>query len=73
MISGRTPEAKASTWPKIDADERKRRERTGLDTLVVCAVNDVHLMVVPCGITVVANALSAPPGEYAGNGETQRN
>ncbi len=29
----------------IDADERKRRERTGLDTLVVYAVNDVHLVV----------------------------
>ena len=68
MISGGTPEAKASTWLKIDADERKRRERTGLDTLVVYAVNDVHLMVVPFGITVGANVLSAPPGEYAGNG-----
>ena len=68
MILGRTPEAKASAWPKIDADERKRREQTGLDTLVVYAVNDVHLMVVPFGITVGANALSAPPGEYAGNG-----
>ena len=68
MISGRTPEAKASTWPKIDADERKRREQTGLDTLVVYAVNYVHLMVVLSRITVGANALSAPPGEYAGNG-----
>ncbi len=52
----------------IDADERKRRERTGLDTLVVYAVNDVHLVVVPSGIATGANALSAPPGEYAGNG-----
>ena len=26
----------------IDADARKRGERTGLDTLVVHAVNDVH-------------------------------
>ncbi len=68
MISGRTPEAKASTWQMIDADERKRRERTGLDTLVVYAVNDVHLVVVPSGIAAGANALSAPPGEYAGNG-----
>ncbi len=68
MIPGRTPEAKASIWPMIDADERKRRERTGLDTLVVYAVNDVHLVVVPFGITAGANALSAPPGEYAGNG-----
>ena len=68
MILGRTPEAKASTWPKIDADERKRRERTGLDTLVVYAVNDVLLMVGPLGFAVGANVLSAPPGEYAGNG-----
>ncbi len=68
MISGRTSEAKASIWPMIDADERKRRERTGLDTLVVYAVNDVHLVVGPFGFTAGANALSAPPGEYAGNG-----
>ena len=68
MISGRTPVAKASIWPKIDADERKRREQTGLDTLVVYAVNHVHLMVVLSRIAVGANALSAPPGEYAGNG-----
>ena len=68
MISGRTPVAKAGTWPKIDTDERKRREQTGLDTLVVYAVNDVHLMVVLSRIAVGANALSAPPGEYAGNG-----
>ena len=32
--------AKASHWPEIDANERKRGERTGLDTLVVHAVND---------------------------------
>lgn len=68
MILGRTPEAKASTWPKIDADERKRREQTGLDTLVVYAVNDVHLVVDSYEFTAEANALSAPPGEYAGNG-----
>lgn len=31
----------------IDAEVRKRREQTGLDTLVVHAVNDVDLEVVP--------------------------
>ncbi len=36
--------AKAITWPRIDAEARKRGERTGLDTLVVHAVNDVHLV-----------------------------
>ena len=32
--------AKAALWPDIDAHGRKRGERTGLDTLVVHAVND---------------------------------
>ena len=68
MILERTPMAKASFWAWIDADARKHREQTGLDTLVVYAVNDVHLVVVPSGIAAGANALSAPPGEYAGNG-----
>ena len=34
--------AKAAFWPKTDAEGRKRGERTGLDTLVVHAVNDDH-------------------------------
>ncbi len=57
----------------IDAEMRKRRERTGLDTLVVYAVNDVHSVSGFLSLGAVANALSVPPGEYAGNGETQRN
>jgi hypothetical protein len=32
--------AKAATWTDIDAEVRKRGEQTGLDTLVVHAVND---------------------------------
>ncbi len=32
--------AKATTWPDTDAEVRKRGEQTGLDTLVVHAVND---------------------------------
>ncbi len=36
--------AKATFWPKTDADGRKRGERTGLDTLVVHAVNDEYLL-----------------------------
>ena len=34
--------AKATLWPKTDTETRKRGERTGLDTLVVHAVNDGH-------------------------------
>ena len=32
--------AKAALWSVTDAEARKRGERTGLDTLVVHAVND---------------------------------
>ena len=32
--------AKATFWPETDAEARKRGEQTGLDTLVVHAVND---------------------------------
>ena len=32
--------AKAACWTNTDAEVRKRGERTGLDTLVVHAVND---------------------------------
>ncbi len=34
--------AKAATWTKTDAEVRKRGEQTGLDTLVVHAVNYVN-------------------------------
>ncbi|KKS08946.1 MAG: hypothetical protein UU65_C0003G0001 [candidate division CPR2 bacterium GW2011_GWC1_41_48] len=34
--------AKAAHWSSTDAEERKRGERTGLDTPVVHAVNDVY-------------------------------
>ncbi|KAF1856006.1 hypothetical protein Lal_00001516 [Lupinus albus] len=35
-----TPVAKAADWSTTDAEVRKRGEQTGLDTLVVHAVND---------------------------------
>ncbi len=44
MISRRTPVAKAALWNVTDAEVRKRGEQTGLDTLVVHAVNGVHLV-----------------------------
>ncbi len=34
--------AQAVPWPIADAQARKRGEQTGLDTLVVHAVNDVY-------------------------------
>ena len=34
--------AKATYWPATDAEARKRGEQTGLDTLVVHAVNDEY-------------------------------
>ncbi len=37
--------AKAAPWTNTDAQVRKRGEQTGLDTLVVHAVNDVDLEV----------------------------
>ncbi len=39
---GRNTGGKATTWPDTDTEERKRGEQTGLDTLVVHAVNDVN-------------------------------
>ena len=37
------PMAKAAIWPNTDAEVRKKAwEQTGLDTLVVHAVNDVY-------------------------------
>ena len=34
--------AKAACWTETDAEARKRGEQTGLDTLVVHAVNDEY-------------------------------
>ena len=65
--------AKAASWPVLDAEARKLGEQTGLDTPVVLAVNDGHWMFPrSCG-SVVANALSVPPGEYGRKIKTQRN
>ncbi len=37
---GRNTSGEGAAWTKIDAEVRKRGEQTGLDTLVVHAVND---------------------------------
>ena len=36
--------AKAALWTDTDAEARKLGEQTGLDTLVVPALNGVHLV-----------------------------
>ena len=38
--------AKATTWTSTDTEARKRGEQTGLDTLVVHALNDANWMLV---------------------------
>ena len=65
--------AKAAFWTVTDTEVRKRGEQTGLDTLVVHAVNDEHQVSGPQGFGAVANAVSIPPGEYVRKNETQRN
>ena len=66
--------AKAVCWAISDAEARKRGEQTGLDTLVVHAVNDEYQVREASKIfRAVANALSIPPGEYDRKVETQRN
>ncbi len=44
MISRRTPAAKAALWNVTDTEARKLGEQTGLDTLVVPAVNGAYLV-----------------------------
>ncbi len=65
--------AKAVTWSGTDAEVRKRGEQTGLDTLVVHAVNDECLVLGSLLFGAAANALSTPPGEYGRKVKTQRN
>ena len=66
--------AKAGLWADPDAEERKRGEQTGLDTLVVHAVNyGRQVWGTFHGLCAAANALSVPPGEYDRKVKTQRN
>ena len=66
--------AKAGLWADTDAEERKRGERTGLDTLVVHAVNGGNYVLATFHVVgAAANALSSPPGEYGRKAKTQRN
>ena len=65
--------AKAAFWTDTDAEARKLGEQTGLDTLVVLALNHQDLAWAPSGVRVVANVISPAPGEYGRKAETQRN
>ena len=65
--------AKAALWSGSDAEARKRGEQTGLDTLVVHALNDECQTSGGLPFGVAANALSTPPGEYGRKAKTQRN
>ena len=65
--------AKAAGWIATDTEERKLGEQTGLDTLVVLALNHQDLGCALYGARPVANALSPAPGEYGRKAETQRN
>ena len=65
--------AKAAPWVNTDAHARKRGEQTGLDTLVVHALNDAYLVSAIQLVGAGANALSMPPGEYGRKIKTQRN
>ena len=48
--------AKAAYWTVTDAEARKRGEQTGLDTLVVHALNDVYWLL---GINILGNEANA--------------
>ena len=48
--------AKAAPWDDTDAHARKRGEQTGLDTLVVHALNDVNWLLGGFLLSNVANA-----------------
>ena len=48
--------AKAAPWVSTDAETRKRGEQTGLDTLVVHALNYVNWVFGKRFLSTVANA-----------------
>ena len=65
--------AKAANWSGTDAEVRKRGEQTGLDTLVVHAVNDGSQPLDSLLFSGAGNPMSIPPGEYGRKIKTQRN
>ncbi len=74
QISGGTPVAKAVLWTFPDAEKRKRGEQNRLRYPGSPRRKRWALGVGPFhGFRAVANALSAPPGEYGRKAKTQRN
>ncbi len=66
--------AKAAIWAETDAEARRLGEQTGLDTLVVLAVNDEHQVLGEIDpLSAETNVISVPPGEYGRKIKTQRN
>ncbi len=65
--------AKAANWSGTDAEVRKCGEQTGLDTLVVHAVNDGCQPLDSLLFSGAGNPMSIPPGEYGRKIKTQRN
>ena len=65
--------AQAAIWTGTDAEARKRGDQTGLDTLVVHAVNDASLSLGSSIFGDVVNTLNSPPGKYGRKVKTQRN
>ncbi len=65
--------AKAAPWDNTDAHVRKRGEQTGLDTLVVHAVNDVDLLVVPLRRGFRGYRVRSTAWEYGRKVKTQMN
>ncbi len=57
--------AKAAHWHDTDAEVRKGGEQTGLDTLVVHAVNDECQSSAGMPVGDTPNGLSIPPGSTA--------
>ena len=64
--------AKAAHWLDTDAEVRKRGEQTGLDTLVVHAVNDECQTSASMLVGVTPNGLSIPPGGYGRRVQARR-
>ncbi len=58
--------AKAAFWTKTDAEVRKRGEQTGLDTLVVHAVNDEGTPVAKAAFWTKTDAEVRKRGEQTG-------
>ncbi len=56
--------AKAVVWAGTDAEERKRGERTGLDTLVVHLAVNAGCSMSDNTFGILANALNTPPEYY---------